>query len=153
MTTDISHLGCSDFRVLYQGRINGEESAARIRTHKWERNLSEDPDVSRQQEGTNTSSFTSSTFIVNASNLLPCLLVCPQLQKEIQSIGLRKSSPPEELVGDRQTADERIKPRGFWLYGSLSPNGEPYSIFCSDSCNIITNFSRTYPHFLMTISS
>jgi hypothetical protein len=105
MTTDISHLGCSDFRVLYQGRINGEESAARIRTHKWERNLSEDPDVSRQQEGTNTSSFTSSTFIVNASNLLPCLLVCFKLQKEIQSIGLRKSSPPDwkswSVIGGR----------------------------------------------------
>jgi hypothetical protein len=55
--------------------------------------------------GVNTSSFTSSTFIVNASNLLPCLLVCFKLQKEIQSIGLRKSSPPDwkswSVIGGR----------------------------------------------------
>jgi len=46
MTTDISHFGCTDFSILYQGRITGDETAERIRSYNGKRNLSVDPDVS-----------------------------------------------------------------------------------------------------------
>jgi hypothetical protein len=88
MTTEIVQLGWRDLRVVYQGRMNGEESATNISkrlrsfTTRWALRLA----YSRVHC---TSSFTRSTFIVE----LRAQALAVKVELVIRHVDRRRTEP------------------------------------------------------------